>query len=56
MKIIDPPGAHISEFQFAMEWNKIVYAQKYILNYNTIIDWTVKYFLKFVVTKKYCYV
>ncbi len=45
MRIIDPSRVHRSEFHFAMEWNKIEYTQRHILNYNTIIDWTVRYFL-----------
>ncbi len=44
MRIIDESHAHIIELNFAMEWNKIEYTQRHILNYNTIIDWTVKIF------------
>jgi len=43
MRIIDNSRAHISEFNFAMQWNKIGYAQIHILNHNTILDWTVRF-------------
>ncbi|CAF3631948.1 unnamed protein product [Adineta steineri] len=40
IQIIDKDRARIRKLSFAMRWNKINYAQIYILNHNTIINWT----------------
>ncbi|CAF0945807.1 unnamed protein product [Rotaria sordida] len=40
IRIIDNSHVHIKELNFAIQLNKIDYAQRYILNHNTIIDWT----------------
>ncbi|UJR33516.1 hypothetical protein I4U23_020961 [Adineta vaga] len=40
IQIIDKSHARIRKLSFAMRWNKLNYAQIYILNQNTIIHWT----------------
>lgn len=35
-------SSRTSSLYFAMKWNRIEYARRYILNYQTIIHWTVR--------------
>ena len=39
---VDPSRARIDELSFAIQWNQIDYAQMHLLNYSTIIEWTVR--------------
>jgi hypothetical protein len=50
---MDHSRARIDKLCFAMRWNKIEYAQIYILNPNTIIEWTVREILFFIKKIKY---
>ena len=42
MRIIDRSHARITDFKFAVELNKIEYTERYVLNHNTLIHWTVR--------------
>ena len=40
---VDASEARIDELSFAIQWNKLDYAQMHLLNHSTIIEWTVRY-------------